>query len=217
MSKSIIDVLSLESPINMEYSVCFETDKDKIKFIQRCERIIRSSKEYKDYIRFLRDNMDMDRCAFFQGIKHTKDNKVQIEVHHEPFTLYDIVWAVVNKQLEEGKELNDLDIADEVMELHYNDMVGLIPLSVTVHELVHSGTGKVFIPMNMCYGNYKKFYEEYQDYMEDETISRLEAKIEKTKEMKEEDFDVLKVQFQYLDVNGVENPKKMQTKKGMVA
>lgn len=207
---SLIDVLKMEAPRTMEYDVTYDTEKDKRKFIERTKRVIRTSQEYKDYMRFLRENMDMDKCAFFSGIKHTRENKVQVEIHHEPFTLDDIVRTVIAKQMDEGKSLNDLDIADEVMELHYNDMVGLVPLSKTIHEVIHSDTDKLFIPISLCYGNYKKFIEEYQDYMEDDILARLEKKIELTRGIRDDSFNALEVQFQYLDVDGVELPEKIQ-------
>ena len=118
-------------PEDMEYVVVINNDKDKSKFIKRCETIIRSSNEYKDYIAFLKEHVDMNRCAFFQNISTEDTRRVKIEIHHEPFTLYDYVEVVVDKFIAEGYPLNDLSIADEVMELHYNNKVGLIPLSKT--------------------------------------------------------------------------------------
>lgn len=219
MGKSkLIDVLKIEAPHTMEYEVAYDTEKDKRKFIERVKRVIRSSKEYKDYIRFLKENMDMNKCAFFPKIKHTKENKVQIEIHHEPFTLDDIVRIVISKQQEEGKPLNDLDIADEVMELHYKNMVGLVPLSTTIHQVVHSDTNKLFIPLNLCYGDYKRFYEEYQDFIKDDDIlSKLEKKIKQTKELTEDSFNALIVQFQYLDVDGIELPERIEIEQQQIA
>ena len=211
MGKSaLIQTLKLEAPKEMEYEVKYDTEKDKRKFIEQTKRIIRSSKEYKDYIRFLKENMDMNRCAFCSNVRHTRENKIQIEIHHEPFTLDDIVRIVIERQLDEGKPLNSLDIADEVMELHYNDEVGLVPLSATIHEVIHSENQKISIPLNLCYGNYKKFVEDYQDYIEDDLLTKLEKKIEKTKSLKEEDFNALMIQFQYLDVDNVSLPEKME-------
>lgn len=201
---SIIKTLKLEAPKVMEYEPIYETEKDKRKFIEQVKRSIRSSKEYKDYIRFLKDNMDMDKCAFFSNIKHTRENKIGIEIHHEPFTLDDIVRIVITKQLEEGKPLNDLDIADEVMELHYNDEVGLVPLSKTIHDVIHADTNKLFVPLTLCYGNYKKFVEDYQDYIEDDILTRLEKKIELTKNIKDDSFSALDIKFEYLDVDGID-------------
>lgn len=216
-ASSIIKTIRLEAPRTLEYEPVYETEKDKRKFIDQVKRAIRSSKEYKDYIRFLKDNMDMDKCAFFSNVKHTKENKISIEVHHEPFTLDDIVRIIITKQIEEGKPLNELDIADEVMELHYNDEVGLVPLSKTVHDVIHSDTDKLFVPLTLCYGNYKKFVEDYQDYMEDDILSRLEKKIELTKNVKEDSFSALDIKFEYLNVDGVDLVLPIEMESNQVA
>ncbi len=217
MSKSLVTTLRLQKPDIMLYSASYETDKDKRKFIERTKRLIRNSMEYKDYIKYLRDNCDMDKCAFFQKIKKTKENKVRIEIHHEPFTLDDIVRTVINKHIDEGVPLNDLDIADEVMYLHYSDMVGLIPLSKTIHEMVHSDTNKIFIPLNMCYGNYREFLNQYGDYIEDDIMNRLEAKIEMTRNVTEDDFAAIQTQFEYLEIDDVELPEKIEEANSAVA
>ena len=81
-------------------------------------------------------------------------------MHHEPFTLFDYVQVILNKYIDEGKEVRDLMIADEVMELHYANKVGLVPLSKTAHQIVHNSS-KLLVPLNMVYGNYNEFVSEY--------------------------------------------------------
>lgn len=46
--------------------------------------------------------------------------------------------------------------------------------------------------------------------MEDDILARLEKKIELTKGIRDDSFNALEVQFQYLDVDGVELPEKIQ-------
>ena len=57
--------------------------------------------------------------------------------------------------------------ADEVMECHYLNRVGLIPLSKTIHEMVHK-SDKIFIPLHLVYGRYKEFFDVYGEYMSDQ-------------------------------------------------
>lgn len=65
-------------------------------------------------------------------------------------------------------------IAYEVMYLHYNGLVGLIPLSETPHELV---TNKYYqIPMSHVRGDYRKFIDLYSDYMTDELKEKFYMK-----------------------------------------
>ena len=155
----------------------------------------------------------MDRCAFFQQISSKEDKHVKVEIHHEPFTLYDIVNVVLQKFIDSGEPLNDLLIADEVLELHYANLVGLIPLSKTVHKLVHNST-KVKIPINMCYGNYDEFLEKYEDVSNiDALYDKLEQKIIASQALSESSFEDIESEFTYLDVEGFEDPEKIKVEK----
>ena len=110
---------SFIAPEDMEYTVLLNTERDKEKFIRRVEKVVRSSMEYRDYIAFLKEYVDMSHCAFFTGVENGNGSRVRIEIHHEPLTLFDIVKVVVDKHIKEGIPLNDLFIADEVMKIHY--------------------------------------------------------------------------------------------------
>lgn len=215
MSKdsSFIRTIQTVIPEEMEYSVFINSDKDKVKFIKRCEKVIRSSNEYRDYVAFLKENIDMDKCAFWKNVSSENSKRVKIEIHHEPFTLFDIVSVVVERFLDQGYPLNDLLIADEVMELHYANMVGLIPLSKTIHQIVHNST-KIRIPLNMVYGDYTSFLtsEKYEPYV-DELFEKLEIKINETKNLTESNFDDLRKEFTYLEMKDVPAVNKQPTAK----
>lgn len=198
-------------PEDMEYNPIIANAKDRDKYIKRCEKIIRSSQEYRDYINFLKEHIDMDRCAFFQSISSKESKRVKIEIHHEPFTLYDYVAVVIDKFLAEGLPLNDLMISDEVMELHYNNKVGLIPLSKTIHQMIHN-SNKLVIPLNMVYGDYASFLSssEYEPYV-DELFEKLETKINITKNLTAESFDALRKEFTYIEMEDVPAVEKQET------
>lgn len=208
MGKDIITTLKIAKPMNMEYSIDFQNPKEKLKFIKRVKGIIRSSKEYKDYIRFLKDNVNMRQCAMFPKIKQEAGTKVSIEIHHGPLPLHDIVRIVLNRQMDEGKPISDLGVADEVMELHYNNMVGLVPLSKTIHAVI-TNSDKIVIPLTLFYGDYKKFLDEYQDYIEDDILTRLEKMVKETKELTSGNFEALETKYEYINVDGYELPQKI--------
>lgn len=197
-----------------EYRVPLDSFKSRDKFVKRIEKHVRSSMEYRDLMFYLKENVDFGKCAFFSHIENANGIKSRIEIHHEPFTLYDIVDTVVRKYEEEGRPINDMYISDEVMELHYRNMVGLIPLSKTLHELVHStykeGTDKLYIPMHIVYGNFREFIQEYGEYIDDSVYERYKFKIEKSKELTKESFDAILTEFEYLDVAGNEKPQRLE-------
>jgi hypothetical protein len=67
-------------------------------------------------------------------------------------------------------------VGKEVMELHYKLLIGLIPLSQTVHELAHSS--KLFIPSNKVMGRYNLFVDLYKPFCTEEQLEVL-SRIEK--------------------------------------
>lgn len=209
--------LKFGSPEFCDYTIQFRSDKDRVKFVKRIEKIVRSSLEYKDYIAFLKENVDMTACRFFNNVDGLDNRRIKIEIHHEPLTLYDIVNVVLEKWIVEGIPLNDLFIADEVMRLHYENKVGLIPLSKTVHQLVHDSSD-IIIPLPMVYGNYRAFLDEYGEFIESglpEIIEKLERKIALTNSIKNVDvneaYSVLQKDFEYIEVEGFSLVKQMDS------
>lgn len=189
--------------VKMEYIVM--SDRDKIRLIKEVERIVRKSTEYKQYIKFLKDEIDMTECAFFTNINNKNPNSgVSIEIHHEPMTLFDIANIVIDKWIDLDMDINPLLISEEVMRLHYKNQVGLIPLSATVHQLVHDG--KIFIPLQNVYGDYLSFIEEYGAYINDNTMNLLQTKLSMSKDIEDPDTSILEKKYVYLDVDGYSLP-----------
>ena len=179
------------------------------KYIKYIEKIIRGSYEYKQYVFILINEFDISKCKFFKNIGMELDG-VNIEFHHYPFTLYDIVNIVINDKLE--KLNNDFDkysreiinpyfIADEVLQLHYKNKIGLVPLTLTVHQLVHNGN--IFIPLTdeYVFGNYKSFINSYSLNKSD-YVSKMEILEKITKEIVsgEKDLDLDKLNILKTDI-----------------
>lgn len=183
----------------------FTTPKDQKKFIKSTEMVIRGSLEYKEYIRFLKDNLDMNKCAIFKNAKNGSGKKYRIEIHHEPFTLFDIVETVINRRLAEGDSINQLKVADEVMELHYEGKIGLIPLSVTMHQVLHNG--RIFIPLQLIYHRYDEFYKEYEEYMSPTLKDKIQAKVDLSLRSEGIVSDSLDVEFIYVNIDGFDFPE----------
>lgn len=147
-------------------------DKDREKYIIDLERHVRSSFEYRQMVQYLRDYMNMNSCAFIPNISNETSRRVRIEIHHSPFTLRDICCVILNKRMKNGEMLTIESVGYEVMFVHYSLMVGLIPLSETVHELVH--TQYLFVPTNKVYGYYKAFVQTYYNYIDPELLNKLD-------------------------------------------
>lgn len=176
-------------------------EKDFKKYIQSLERDVRGSFEYKEMVSFLREYMDMNQCAFYKNLNNIDNRKIHIEIHHEPLSLYDICIIVYNKRVNFHESLEEEMVAKEVMYLHYNLMVGLIPLAETVHELVHSQY--LFVPTTAVLGKYREFVERYKNYMLPEQLETLENIEKATKVYNSEDSNlILSKKFIYVDTTG---------------
>ena len=198
--------LSIE-PIERQVNI--PSDREKVKLIKQVEQVVRSSIEYKDYIKFLKNQIDMNMCSFFSGVTRKEGAKVSIEIHHEPFTLFDISQIVLEKHIDDNPHnVNIIKVAEEVMKVHYMGQVGLIPISKTIHGLVHSG--KLFIPLQNVYGSYVSFIEEYEDYIPNDIMAMLETKLAMSHDLDAQDTSILETKYTYLEVDGMNFPQLIE-------
>lgn len=147
-----------------------DNEKELVKYLKAVERSVRGSFEYKEMIKYLRTNFNMTQSSFLD-LSMEDLNKLKIEIHHDPFSLYDLCSIILRKRRAYHENLDVEATAQEVMMRHYNLMVGLIPLSTTEHELVHNSF--LFVPTNKVFGNYKKFVELYKDFILPEEMDIL--------------------------------------------
>lgn len=174
-------------------------EKARVKLIKTIEAIVRDSLEYKEFIAYLNSGLDMTYCTFFNNVSKKKARRIRIEIHHIPFSLFDIVNIVIRKYEDEELPIDPIKIAEEVMELHYKGMVGLVPLSETVHELYHRGD--VFIPLQYVDRGFLLFYQNYKPYMK-EYEDMLKSLIEMSKNFDLSKNTILKKHLVYLNTIG---------------
>lgn len=189
----------------------FFNDKEFESYIKYIEKLVRNSLEYRSYIWTLKNEFNLNHCKFFSDID-IETTKVSLEFHHYPFTLYDIVLLTVVDKINrygniESGVTNSFKLAEEIVKLHYENKIGLVPLTKTVHKLVHNGS--LFIPLTKQYvfGNYKIFFnnilncEAKNDYIK--KITSLEELTEDIISGKKNNdltiLDDLKVEIKMLD------------------
>lgn len=200
LHKDVISFSDLE-PIEMGYNIV--SDKDKVKAIKTIERMVRSSLEYKDYIKYLKTYIDMTKGSFLGNVQQDNYSKITIEIHHAPLTLYDIVMVILIKHEDEYGEIDLLHIAEEVMKVHYQCRVGLLPLTKTCHQAVHNGS--LFVPVQMVRGQWITFYKEYEPYFTEDMKDRLKKIIRFSKEV--QDLSLLETKYTYVEVDGFKMPQ----------
>ncbi len=152
--------------------MCFDdffNNTEYKKFIKNVEKTIRSSREYKNYIMNLKvacPSMSSDNIQ--SNINHMD---ADIEMHHYPLTLYDIVDIIATHKAIAGDSINSFVLFDTVMREHYDNNIGLVPLSKTNHQLAHKG--HIFISLNQVYGKYKTLLEKYSAGITEDTKYKL--------------------------------------------
>lgn len=174
-------------------------DKQFKRFMSDLERMIRTSFEYQTLVQYIRENMEMNSCAFYENVNNIETSKIKIHIHHDPLSLYDICLVVFNKRVAYQELLNIEMVAKEVMFLHYKLFFGLIPLSETVHELVHNNY--LFVPTDKVLGNYREFVNLYKPFFPPEQLDILE-RIEALTYTVALNTDILKKSFVYIDDSG---------------
>lgn len=186
-------------------------DKDVKKYLTDIERVIRGSYEYRyKWLKYLRDYVDMNKCSFYENVTNVDTTKIKIEIHHDPLSLYDIVSIVYNKRVFFRESLEVEMVAKEVMYHHFALSIGVIPLAETVHELVHNQY--LFVPTSKVYGNYRKFIDEYRDFIPVETMDALNNIEELSQVYNADEYqNLLQRKYIYVDVTGAYNLPKLET------
>ena len=174
----------------------FDDEKLYKKYIKNCESLIRNSFECKNFLKYIRETQDLTYCKFLTNVDLDKIEKVSIELHHYPFNLFEIVDIIIKKQTNfYTLPTSTFDICNEVMMLHYEGLIGLVPLTKTVHELAHSG--QIFINFDLVYGNVKEFIKRYEIFISEDlhnAVSKLNT-LSENNNLKTNNY-ILKRKFQ---------------------
>lgn len=149
----------------------FDSEASYKKFVKNCEMLVRKSNEYKLWKEYIIDVLQVNTCM----ITHEDINEVTIEVHHHIPSLYGVVCAIVNKNIEDSEEFCTFDIARETIELHFKNRIGYVTLIRTMHEKFHNG--HLDIPIEFVKGDYRRFIADYSRYMEDEDLNRINSRL----------------------------------------
>ena len=196
--QTILEMKSVPYFDKMPYDLLEE--KSFKKYISDLERSVRNSFEYRELIDYLKNTEGMDVCSFLDNVTSRDNTKIKIEIHHSPLTLYDICLAVFRKRQQRKESTNLEAVAQEIMYLHYIGWVGLIPLSATVHDMVHNQY--LFVPTDRVRGNYKAFVDNYYNFIDPDTLDSLDAAEDATREYNNKQMELFNNHKIYLNVDG---------------
>ena len=163
---------------------------DRRKAVKAVERLVRTSMELKDYIKHLRDELDMKRCSLIKG---AVVGKAKVEIHHHPLTLYEVVDLAAERRRMLGKPFSEVQVAEEVVRLHYENKVGLVPLATTAHQLAHSGD--LDVGLDHVFGDVAALLVEYSAVVPDSMVEKVKRAVARSRDPapRSEGLAVLKI------------------------
>lgn len=196
-----------EKPQRKEYNTL--SKNGRYKFITMIKNRVRNTPEYRQYIEFLKKYKGMSKSHVLPNVSMGNGKKYSIELHHEPFSMFEIIDIVLTRRETMGESIRPYDIMEEVLELHYDDKVGLVPLDVTSHELCEKNL--IFIPLQDIYHRYDLFFDEYNALCEipEKIKKKIEIKIELSEQLESGLVmsDMLNPEFTYFEINGFKFPE----------
>lgn len=145
----------------------FYDEKVFDRFIKAVERIVRKDPSYLNYVRQVKEReVSLTRDVVLHNLSSMD---ATIELHHHPLTLYDIVGIIALHNFNNDIKFTSFSLAKQVIKAHYNNMIGLAPMTTTTHQLAHINLDRntkkryINITKNQIFGKYELFVETYQD------------------------------------------------------
>ena len=172
-----------DSNILTYYIDSIDNEQTFVKIIKSVEAQVRKSTQYRQYLSYLKSDFGLTNCAIFPNIEEDEEmqTNVKIEMHHFPFTLFDIVETVILNNIRNNAQFSTLTLASEVLGLHFNNLVGVVPLSKTAHQAVHAGV--VFLDVSMVEGDVPTFVELFNGSFSSRCIESYNKSVKKKMDM----------------------------------
>lgn len=149
----------------------FNDEKEYSRYIKSCEFLIRRSPEYNVWTDYIRETLGYHNCEITgEQHEHTK-----VDIHHHPFTLFDIVKGIIAKKLANATPFCSYDISEEVISMHYKLHVPFCLLVRSIHEKYHNGY--IRLPMEIVHGDCKPFLDNYLQYLDGEECENITYKL----------------------------------------
>lgn len=183
----------------------FEDEKELHRFVVRTKYLCRHSIEYTKLMKFLKKKRGMYCCGVHNHI--TIWDGFQLNIHHTPLVIEDLLYIVINKRMKQGEDLKQSSICKELMNLHYLGLIGLYPLCETCHDYAHGESSDLFIPLDSIFGEPEAFFEIYADFITDAVKNKFKNIKELNKGytlIRQEIPDALTRKYIYVQQKGME-------------
>lgn len=148
VSDDITSLRKISNPIELE------------KRMMEIMRLIRGSWDYRLMVSWHRIRHQMNLGYFGEDEYDTET--FTVELHHV-ITLWDITWLTGLMLIDRLENVSIYQIAEEVMKFHYDDLVWLVPVGKSEHELIHSG--EINVDWQKVHGDGHKLKEILYEFM----------------------------------------------------
>lgn len=144
-----------------------------VAFIKACEAMVRTSKYYARYVKYIKEDVGLNFCQVLSNIKVEDEGaKTKLEMHHGPIlTLFDYASIITEWMLYHNMKITTFSVADRLIDEHFANNVQVVMLSETVHQEVHDG--KVFLNIKHAFGDLNAFIEKYRDGVTEEYVNKI--------------------------------------------
>ncbi|OQB41147.1 MAG: hypothetical protein BWY04_01033 [candidate division CPR1 bacterium ADurb.Bin160] len=167
-----LEMFSDQYPFSLSLRIKnFEDEKQFIKYIRHCEKMVRGSIEYKLWRNYITDILGVTECV----LTHEKLDETSIEIHHHIPSLFILIKSIILKNIDEDKEFSTFEISTECIEIHYKNQIGYVSIISSLHEKFHNGF--LEIPIEMIRGNYNFFIQNYFKYLDDTDLETINQRI----------------------------------------
>lgn len=172
-----------------------ESDKELTKFIKSCEKLVRLSAEYKLWLNYLHEVLNVNNCQ----VTGESDTEVSSEIHHHPISLYVYIKGIILKMLNDKQKFCSFDVAIKCMEEHFKLNVPFVYLLKSYHEKFHNGFMQ--IPRELINGNHIYFMSTYGIYLDEDEQAKINDYMTITKENCGWDIKIIDTPLQEYTIN----------------
>jgi hypothetical protein len=175
------------------------------KLIAYVTRLARSSFEMGELFYIMKNFANLDKCLFYDTYTVDRFSSKNVELHHFPLKIHSVSETIANKHLAEKEHWSPFEAAEEVVECHFRFWIGLVPLSPTVHELVHSDVVSLHLEHVPKRFQWRRFVDEYGKWMSEDVKAKLLDIEEYSRTHSPDEYpEILKRQLTKLEIKGLE-------------
>lgn len=166
------------------------TDIDSYaRFINNAISQFRKSRFYTAYKSYLY-SLGMNHCAFMHNIN---SDIAEIEMHHTIITIFDIALMICEHYLNTYGYVTTFHIVAGLRDAHKNNVVPLVMLSKTAHQLIHNDE-LFYVHPNQIFGDWFRLFATYPNGITTEICSKVLYYIRNAlKEKESNDNDLLTI------------------------